>query len=127
MLNQKILVPGLFILLLGSVVVGAYFYGQMLELKRAPAVNVEQVELDLIAKVGEIIVLPNDETPTIGTVADAERLKTQAFFANAKAGDKVLLYTSARKAILYDPVAHKIIEVAPINLGDLQSPAVIAQ
>jgi hypothetical protein len=29
-----------------------------------------------------------------------------------------LLYAKAKKAILYDPVAGKIIEVAPIDLSD---------
>jgi hypothetical protein len=28
------------------------------------------------------------------------------------------LFPNARKAYLYDPVANKILEVAPINLGD---------
>lgn len=69
----------------------------------------------LIVKVGELIVLPQGEAPTIATVTNPELLKVQPFFANAKEGDKVLIYTSARKAILYNPASNKIVEVAPIN------------
>lgn len=72
----------------------------------------------LLDRVAELIVLPADEEPTIATVADPEKLKDQAFFSKAKKGDKVLIYTNAKKAILYDPVNHKIVEVAPLNLGE---------
>jgi hypothetical protein len=71
----------------------------------------------LVSTVGELIILPQGETPTIATVTDPNLLSEEAFFANAKKGDKVLIYTVARKAILYDPKEHKIIEVAPVNLG----------
>lgn len=76
----------------------------------------------LVEEIGKIMVLPSDEEPTVATVSDLEPLKDQPFFANAKIGDKVLIYTNARKAILYNPKMRKIVEVAPINIGD-QSPA----
>ncbi len=70
---------------------------------------------DTIARVSELIVLPEGEDPTVATVTDPEKLQDQAFFVNAKAGHRVLLYTKARKAYLYDPEAHRLIEVAPIS------------
>ncbi len=70
---------------------------------------------DLIEKVGRLIALPEGEEPTVATVSDPEKLKDQAFFANAKVGYKVLIYTQARKAYLYDPAQNKLIEVAPIT------------
>jgi hypothetical protein len=73
--------------------------------------------------VGLLIVLPKNETPTIATVSDPSVLKNQAFFVDAKKGDKVLIYTNAKKAILYDPVIKKIINVAPVNTGDFQNKA----
>ncbi|HRH32323.1 MAG TPA: hypothetical protein PLK06_03275 [bacterium] len=113
----KIAVPILVVLLLVAVGVAGYLYYEMASLKKSsPAVAEEDVQ-KLVAEVGELIVLPADEMPTVATVAEPEKLKDQAFFANAKAGDRVLLYTNAKKAILYDPEAHKIVEVAPINLG----------
>lgn len=71
----------------------------------------------LLAKIGLLIELP-DEQPTIARVSDPERLKNQAFFERAKKGDVVVIYTKSRKAILYDPIANKIIDVAPINIDN---------
>lgn len=60
--------------------------------------------------------LPIGEIPTVATVSEPEKLKNQEFFKDAKKGDKVLIYTNARKAILYDPLADKIITIAPVSL-----------
>lgn len=71
----------------------------------------------LIERVGRLLVLPEGEQPTIATVTDPERLKDQPFFAKAKQGFKVLIFTNSKKAILYDPELDKIVEVAPLNIG----------
>ncbi len=78
-----------------------------------------QAEVDqMLLKVAALIVLPTDEKPTVATVSDPEKLNGQAFFKNAKVGDKVLIYTNAKKAILYDPTANIILDVAPVNIGE---------
>lgn len=79
--------------------------------------DISEVE-KLVIEIGQLLVLPTDEEPTVATVTDLEALKGQPFFLNAKIGYKVLIYTKAKKAILYDPEAKKIVEVAPINLGN---------
>ncbi|MFH1769342.1 MAG: hypothetical protein ABH833_01600 [Parcubacteria group bacterium] len=71
---------------------------------------------EILSKLSQLILLPEGEDPTMATVSDVEKLKDQPFFANAKNGDKILIYEKARKAILYDPVSNKIIEVAPISM-----------
>ncbi len=70
---------------------------------------------DISNRVSKLMILPENETPTLATVSDPEKLKNQPFFANAKTGFKVLVYAQAQKAILYDPYENKIVEVAPIN------------
>lgn len=74
-------------------------------------------------QVSKLIDVPQNEDPTIASVVDASKLSEQAFFKNAKNGDKVLMYAQAKKAILYRPDTNKIIEVAPINIGNNQQPA----
>lgn len=77
-------------------------------------VSKEEVK-SLLAKVGKLIDLPHEE-PTVATVTDKEKLKDQAFFANAKNGDKVIIYMKAKTAILYDPISNKIRSVSPLNI-----------
>lgn len=69
-------------------------------------------------RVAKLIDVPQNEDPTIASVVDSSKLKNQAFFAKAENGDKVLMYSQAKKAILYRPSTDKIIEVAPINIGN---------
>ena len=117
------------IFLLGLVILSGglafYFYAQSSEarhqyseLKQNPQKITEEEVRQLVAKVGRLMILPEGETPTVATVADPEKLKDQPFFANAKVGDKVLIYTNSKRAILYDPSADKIVEVAPLNIGN---------
>lgn len=72
----------------------------------------------LADRVGEHMFLPVDEVPTIATVSDPEALRDQSFFTHAKKGDKVLIYSNAKLAVLYDPSADKIITIAPLSLDE---------
>lgn len=113
------------VLLVALVIAGGmatYFYRKIVELQKTPQESAQTEAQEIIEKVSRLMVLPEGETPTIATVTDPERLKDQAFFSQAKKGDQVLIYTTAKKAILYDPIADKIVEVAPLNLGDETSP-----
>ncbi len=82
-----------------------------------PTTAAQLEQSQLIAKIGALTDLPKGETPTVATVTDISKLKDQAFFANAQNGDKVLIYTKAKKAYLYRPSTNKIINIAPVNLG----------
>lgn len=122
---NKFLTPRI-LLILVVVLAGTsiYFYRQFSVIKQDPnAISKAEVKT-LTEKVGRLIVLPKDEDPTIATVSDPEALKDQTFFADAKKGDKVLIYTNAKKAILYDPTLNKIITVAPLTIGDSPSGSV---
>lgn len=92
------------------------------ELRNSPQATASEIRV-LVDQVGRIVALPPNETPTVATITDIEKLKEQPFFANAKNGDKILIYRIARKAYLYRPEDNKIIEVAPINITEEQQPA----
>lgn len=80
-----------------------------------------QQETDnLIAAVGKLIALPDGEQPTIATVTDTGKLKDQPFFSKAENGDRLLIYTEARRLILYRSSINKVINVAPLNIGPVQ-------
>lgn len=70
---------------------------------------------DVIAKVGKLVELPAGETPTVATVSDLAPLKDEPFFKEAEIGDKVLIFSTSKKAILYRPSTNKVITVAPLN------------
>lgn len=105
---------GIVVVILG--IVAFYFYNQYQNIKKNPN-QVAQAETDqLVAQVSKLIDLPKDETPTVATVLDKEKLKDQPFFANAKNGDKILIYTKAKKAIIFRPSENKLINVGPIAI-----------
>lgn len=112
----------LIVLILGALLVVAsaaaiYFWRQASALKTNPQQAAQEEIQQTVSMVGKHMILPDGETPTVATVTDPEKLKDQPFFARAKVGYKVLIYTQSRKAILYDPVENKIVEVAPLNVG----------
>lgn len=106
--------------ILGLAAVPSYYfftkYQKSQELLKNPTEAARQEVKAIMEQVGKLIELPNEE-PTVATVSDKEKVKDQPFFAKAENGDKVLIYTQARKAILYRPLTNKIIEVSTVNLG----------
>lgn len=75
---------------------------------------------DIAAKVGNLMVLP-DEEPTVARVTDVSRLAGQAFFTRAKNGDRVLFFPKERLVVLYDPAANKIVNVGSVTPGSSPS------
>ena len=121
--NQKVVWGILAVLVVIALGAAVYFYVQLNQLRENPQKVAQEEAKSLVTKVGKLIVLPEGEEPTVATVTDPNLLRDQPFFANAKTGDKVLIYTNARKAILYNPEENKIIEVAPVSIGATAAPA----
>lgn len=119
--SKKILIPIAAILIIAAASTPSYYfynqYQKSQELLKNPTEAAKEEVRALVAKVGQLLELPQGEEPTVATVSDKEKLKDQAFFARAENGDKVLIYTNAKKAILYRPSTNKVIDVAPINIG----------
>lgn len=96
-------------------------YPQVLGLSKGQAQSQAEVDM-LITEVGKLLALPTDEKPTVATITDVEKLKEQVFFKSAANGDKVLIYTKAKKAILYRPTEKKIVEVGAVNINQQPRP-----
>jgi hypothetical protein len=104
------------VLAVGGAGAGIYYYFQYQTM--ASRVNNPAGEAKaILAKVGRLIDLPTGEEPTIATVQDAEKVKSQPFFTKAQNGYRVILYTNARLAILFDEKNNKIINVGAINVS----------
>jgi len=83
-------------------------------------------EMDaLLVKVGAHIILPTDEQPTVATIVDPEALaKDQPFYKDSHAGDRVLIYVKAQKAIIYDEKNDILINVGPVFIDKNQAVSV---
>lgn len=122
--NVRNLVILITILIIGGAF--AYLGIKYMEAKRDvqrlsnPQEAAKQENKTLIDRIGQLVEVPTDQEPTIATVQDVSKLQGQAFFQNAQNGDKVLIYAQAKKAVLYRPSTDKVIQVAPVNIGDDQ-------
>lgn len=115
-MNSKYLVPVLVVLTFIFLGGGGYFYLRtQTNSSNAPKNGTQEDVRQVVNEVGKLMELPTGEDPTVATVTDIAKLKDQPFFQKAKNGDKVLIYASAKKAILYNPSLRKIIDVSSIN------------
>ena len=123
--NKKIVIWGIIVVLALALAGGGYYFYDRYQDVQAEnkllsnpqeAAKIEQEQL--IASVSTLTELPSGETPTVATVSDASKLKTQAFFADSANGDKVLIYSQAKKAYLYRPSTNKVVNIAPVNIGN---------
>jgi uncharacterized membrane protein len=114
-LNKSWIVVAALVVLLGGASI--YYFAQYQHLKSNPQAVSNQETNALISQVGKLIDLPKSETPTIATVNDKSKLKGQAFFVNVQDGDKILIYTTAQKAIIFRPSEDRLINVGPIAIS----------
>lgn len=117
--KKRFILVGLVVLVFMTTGLATHFY---LRAKSAgqDATQSATAERDaLVARVRRIMVLP-DEQPEIATVTNPDALKSDPFFIGAKTGDKLLIFSKARRAVLFDPVEGHILNAAPLNLDPTQ-------
>lgn len=70
---------------------------------------------EIIQKVKQHMVLPSDVEPTVAKIVDVNQLRSRnAFYNKAKNGDYLIVLPE--RAILFDPVADKIVDVVPVQI-----------
>lgn len=110
------------LLLVSGIVGGGFFAYQQ---RYAAAGNSQEATGDLndvtyvTGRVSRHMVLPSDEVPALLTVTDNAKL-TSSFLKQAKNGDKVLVYQTNKKAILYRPDVDRIIDVGPVVIDNVR-------
>ena len=73
----------------------------------------KQVE-EILTELESILLINQEEEPTIATIMDVDELKTQneEFYANAKEGDLLVIYSD--RAIIFRRAENRVINVAPV-------------
>lgn len=69
----------------------------------------------IVGTVGQLMLLPTNEKPTIATVEDKAEIKDKFLAAHAQDGDRVLIYAKNRLVIVYRPGIHKIAAVGAVT------------
>ena len=124
---KNVVIAILAIVLVASAGTAFYFYNEYQKTQEAlnnPEKTAQEETQRLINQMSDLIALPEADIengePTLATVQDKEKLKDQEFFSNAENGDKVLIYAKARRAFLFRPSTNKVINVAPVSIGQNQ-------
>lgn len=81
-------------------------------------IPVDEAEVQaLLDKVQSMVVVPEDEAPTLATVVEVTELRKQPFFKNAVIDDKLFVYQQSRLAILFRPSVEKLVNMATLFDG----------
>jgi hypothetical protein len=116
-----------FAVLLIGVVPGYFFYAHYEKTQKRLENPTDAAKVEVaktVEAVGKLILLPSDEEPTLATVSDKTKVQDQALIqANVRNGDKILIYSQAKKAYLYRPSINKLVAIAPVNIGE-QAPTI---
>ena len=104
------------LLIILVIVIGLSAFYSYKQSNNINSANISEIN-NLIKKVSKHALLPNEETPSVATVADPNLLKDQPFFVNTLVGDKVLMYSNEKKAILYRPSIDRVINITVIDLN----------
>jgi hypothetical protein len=118
MTKSKIIIIILALALICTIGTSIYFYNKYSQINVNPQQVAQEQAASIVKMVGDLIVLPQGETPSLMKITDPTKLKGQPFFDNSKIGDYILLYYNAKEAILYDPTANKIVDVGPFNVNN---------
>lgn len=96
---------------------------QIEQLKIDPqSINRDEIK-SLIEKMSKLIALPEGETPVLFPF-EKEKYNDQQVFSKTENGDKILIYSNAKKAYIYRPSRNVIVDVIPVNIGDTATPVV---
>lgn len=105
---------------------GGYYGYKYYQAKRLADPKYRQAQVDKLVKkvtdnVGKLMILPVGEVPTVATITDVDKLKVdQPFYNDAQNGDQLLVYSTARKAIIYSPKRNIIVNSGPVFVQDEQ-------
>lgn len=82
------------------------------------AEDIQKETATLVSQVSKLMLVP-DETPTVATIMDVDKLAAdQAFYTGAINGDKLLVFTKSQRAIIYSPSRNLIVNSGPVYFNN---------
>lgn len=107
------------VVIMGSAGTSFLFYLRIQELQKLvqdpQAITFEELK-SITGKLSSHINLPQDDTPTLATILDKQKIN-DPFFSGAENGDKLLVFPKSGKALLYRPQTNKVINFGIINIS----------
>lgn len=74
---------------------------------------------EVLARLGELVVLPDEQDPIIATITDQEVLAAESvFYADAVNGDRLIIFPQAQRAYIYSPTRHRVVNIGPLAIED---------
>lgn len=126
--TRSVVIPRRKLWLIAGLAVGSaviILVGYLIEHRGTPS---DQEVRKYQAEIGRVAVLPDDETPALGTITDPSKLGHQKFFKDSRKDDKTLIYSEHNLVVLYRPSEHKIVNMGPVEITPLSpSPATTLQ
>lgn len=126
----------LLLLLVALIAVSAFLYLKYQETQKQveklstiqgqQELNKTQVN-QLLGEMRSIIVLPKGEDPVVATIVDIKQLKDKEFYKDAKNGDRVVVFSNAKKAYIYRPETKTIVNVGAFQVDNSQTPQTTTQ
>lgn len=113
--NSKLLIFVMGLIVVGLLAACGYlFFEYQKAVAKQPKTDAQKIA-DISQRVGDAVVLP-DEKPTIATVADKTKLSEPQLATQAKNGDEILVYSKAKRVILYRPSLHKVVDMFRVDV-----------
>ncbi len=118
--TKKLLIMGTVILALLLAIAG-YFFWQYLALKNDPGTANKETITRITNQVSGMLQVPAGEEPRVARITEPDTIKDQPFFVDAQKDDYLLVYQSAKIAILYREKDRKLINVDHVELTPEQN------
>lgn len=103
-------------LALASIFLGYFshdYYNKHKEVRKNQIFSVRDEKQLMVDNVSRSMELPGEESPIVMSVVDAEKIREQSFFPEAKEDDQMIIYVEAKKAIIYRLSSEKIVDIIP--------------
>ncbi len=111
-----------------ALLAGSFALGRYSVYRAHPELAGQDQAAAVLAKVGQLMQLPQGENPSMARVTDAAQVRqAQPFLSEAQNDDILIIYQRAGTAILYRPSTNKLIAVGPVTAQQAQKAAASAE